>query len=81
MDAIRNSESTPTPRRRGRRPRPPRCVIQIRLRADGVIVPIASFTVDCDSSEAMRRVQKAFADVMQTFRRQTDDPRWATGEA
>lgn len=67
----------PAPRKkRGRPSRPPRCVITIRQRGAGVVVHVASWTVDCEPNEAMRRIQQAFADEMSEFCRHTDDPRW-----
>lgn len=62
----------------GRRPRPRRCVIQVKQRGDGVVYCNSySVTVDCDLGTAIRRVQDAFADVADKYRRATDDPRWA----
>lgn len=71
----------PPPKRsraRGRPPRPPRCVVQLRRRVNGKVFSIFSMTVDCHTNEAMHRLQEAFKDVRGKFERSTDDPRWTS---
>lgn len=75
---MRNSEfaSNGAQVRRGRKPRPPRCVVQLRQRMAGKVTSICSMTVDCTVIEAMKRLQVAFEDCRAKFERATDDPRW-----
>lgn len=74
--SIRNSESDASKPRRGRRPRPGRCVIQLRQRIQGKVISIMSLTVDCPVQVAMKRLQEAFAEEVRKFSRATDNPLW-----
>lgn len=77
MDPIRNSELVPgLPRPRGRRPRPDRCVVQVRTKMAGKKSVSFSFTIALSLVEAMQRLQDVFEDVRSKFSRSTDDPRW-----
>lgn len=46
--------------RRGRKPRPRRCVIQLRVRQGGKVIPYYSVTVATEPDLAMKRIQEAF---------------------
>jgi hypothetical protein len=51
-------------------------VVQLLERANGKKIPIFSMTVDCNTGQAMRIIQEAFADQARKYRRATDNPLW-----
>jgi len=71
---IQNSDC-PAGRRGGRRPRPPRCVIQLRVRQDGKVQSYYSVTVPMPPNVAMKLLQQMFAGD-RTYQRLSDDTRW-----
>lgn len=74
------SQSSGAPRRRrGRQPRPLRCVVQLRVRHGGKVFSMYSATIDMDPMQAMKLLQETFRDHCK-FRRATDDFRWLAAD-
>jgi hypothetical protein len=57
-EAVRSDQAARP--RRGRKPRPMRCVIQLRVREGGKVTSYYSVTVLVKPHEAMKRLQQAF---------------------
>lgn len=47
-------------RRGGRKPGPPRCVVQLRQRVNGKVHSLYSITIDLPPNQAMKLIQEAF---------------------